>query len=288
VTGIVVPPSWKRLAIENLQGTVMIIGASDSGKSTVARYLYQELCRHGVRAAYLDADVGQSTLGLPTTLNAVLADEPGDGRFPPEGACASYFVGSTTPRGHMLPSMIGAFRLQQWSLAMGANAVVVDTTGLVDEAQGGKALKQWKIELLAPDIVIGLSRERELEPILWPLRRDRRVQCIELPVSPHALARPRELRIARRRERLAGYFEGAQPHLIHLGQLAVYDLQRLAHGSLLAFQDAQGFALGLGAVQEIDRLAGTVTVCTPLADLEEAASVRFGATRWDVANRREF
>ena len=174
----------------------MIIGASDSGKSTVARYLYQELCRHGVRVAYLAADVGQSTLGLPTTLNASLADEPGDGRFPPEGAHASYFVGSTTPRGHMLPSVIGAFRLQQWALAMGANAVVVDTTGLVDKAQGGKALKQWKIELLAPDVVIGLYREQELEPILWPLRRDRRVRCIELPASPHALARPRESRIA--------------------------------------------------------------------------------------------
>ena len=121
---------------------------------------------------------------------------------PPEGAHASYFVGSTTPRGHMLPSVIGAFRLQKWALAMGANAVVVDPTGLVDKAQGGKALKQWKIELLAPDVVIGLYREQELEPILWPLRRDRRVRCIELPASPHALARPRESRIARRRERL--------------------------------------------------------------------------------------
>jgi polynucleotide 5'-hydroxyl-kinase GRC3/NOL9 len=288
VTGIVVPPSWKSLAIENLQGTVMIIGASDSGKSTVARYLYQELCRHGVRVAYLDADVGQSTLGLPTTLNAILANEPGDGRFPPEGAHASYFVGSTTPRGHMLPCVIGAFRLQQWALAMGANAVVVDTTGLVDKAQGGKALKQWKIELLAPDVVIGLYREQELEPILWPLRRDGRVRCIELPASPHALARPRESRIARRRERLAGYFEGAQPRLVNLGQLAVYELQRLAHGALVAFQDAQGFALGLGAVQEIDRLAGTVIVCTPLAELKEVASVRFGATRWDLANKRDF
>jgi polynucleotide 5'-kinase involved in rRNA processing len=70
--------------------------------------------------------------------------------------------------------------------------------------------------------------------------------------------------------------------------LAVYDLQQLAHGALLAFQDAQGFALGLGAVQEIDRLAGTLTARTPLADLEMVASVRFGATRWDMANRQEF
>jgi polynucleotide 5'-kinase involved in rRNA processing len=42
----------------------------------------------------------------------------------------------------------------------------VDTTGLVDPSQGGKALKQWKIELRAPTTVIGLQRRQELEPIL--------------------------------------------------------------------------------------------------------------------------
>ena len=63
----------------------MIIGASDTDKSTLARHLYQELCRRGCRAAYLDADMGQSTLGLPTTLNLALSSEPGDDRFPPQG-----------------------------------------------------------------------------------------------------------------------------------------------------------------------------------------------------------
>ncbi len=265
----------------------MVVGASDTGKSTLARYLFQQLCRHGVRTAYLDADMGQSTLGLPTTLALALTAESGDERFPPEGPQVAYFIGAITPRGHMLPSVIGAYRLQQKALALGAETIVMDTTGLVDEVQGGKALKQWKIELLQPSVVIGLQRHRELEPILWPLRRDGRVRSVELPVSPHVAERSREARITRRRERLATYFQDAQPRLVTVRQMAIYDLGRLAIGALLALQDGEGFALGLGVVEEIDRLGGTIIVRTPLSSWERVKSVRFGAARWDLANRRE-
>jgi len=287
VSDIVVPTEWTRLGIENLCGTVMVVGASDTGKSTLARYLFQQLCRQGVPAAYLDTDVGQSTLGLPTTLNLALAAAPGDDRFPTPGSPLVYFVGATTPRGHMLPTVIGAYRLQQRALTLGAKAIVVDTTGLVDRTQGGKALKQWKIELLAPSVVIGLQRRNELEPILWPLRRDGRVQSLELGVSPHVQVRAREARIARRQERLARYFDGAQPRLVEMRRMPIYDLERLAVGALLAFQDAVGLSLALGVVEEADRLGGKVIIRTPLPGLDGVASVRLGAARWDLANRRE-
>lgn len=265
----------------------MIVGASDTGKSTLARYLFQLLCQSGIQAALLDTDMGQGIVGLPTTMTVALSSGPGDAQFPPQGARVTYSVGATTPRGHMLPTVIGAYRLQQKALALGAEAVVVDTTGLVDRTQGGKALKQWKIELLAPSLVIGLQRGRELEPILWPLRRDGRLHCIEWGVSPHVVERSREARIARRRERLARYFEGAQQHLVTLRQVAVYDLERLAVGALLAFQDAEGFVLALGAVEQADRAAGTVRIHTPLSSLDGVVSLRFGATRWDLLDRQE-
>jgi polynucleotide 5'-hydroxyl-kinase GRC3/NOL9 len=287
VAEIVIRSAWAKLSEEGLVGTVMVIGASDTGKSTLARYLYQALCRQGRRAAYLDTDLGQSTLGMPTTLNLALASEPRDDRFPPQGVALTYFVGAITPRGHMLPTVVGAHRLQQRALALGADAIVVDTTGLVDPADGGKALKQWKIELLAPSVVIGLQRRRELEPILWPLRRDGRVRSVEMPVSPMVVARSREARIARRRELLSRTFEGAPLQGVAFHRMAVYDLERLAAGGLLAFQDGDGFALALGVVEEVDRSDGTALVRTPLASLEGVRSVRLGAARWDLGGRRE-
>ena len=265
----------------------MVIGASDTGKSTLARYLFQELRRAGLWAAYLDGDVGQSTLGLPTTMTVALPSGPGDERFAPRGPRATYFVGSTTPHGHMLPVVVGAYRLQQKALALGAQVVVVDTTGLVDPAEGGRALKQWKIELLAPSTVIGLQRERELESILWPLRREARLQVVEWRVSPHVVERPREARIARRRAQLADYFRRARPCVVSLRKMAIYELDRLAIGALVAFQDAEGFTLGLGVVEESDRGEKTLVARTPLPVLEGVASLRFGAVKWDVTNHRE-
>jgi polynucleotide 5'-hydroxyl-kinase GRC3/NOL9 len=284
VAEIVIPSAWVSLSEEGLEGTVMIIGASDTGKSTLAGYLYQELCRRGCRAAYLDADMGQSTLGLPTTLNLALSSEPGDDRFPPQGRKVTFFTGSITPRGHMLPTVVGSYRLQKEALLAGAQAVVVDTTGLVDRSQGGKALKQWKIELLAPSVVVGLQRVSELESILWPLRRDGRVRCIELSVSRHVVERSRQARIERRNARLAQYLNLARSRSVSLRQTAVYGMEQLAAGALVAFQDQEGFALGLGVVEEICRGGGTIVVRTPLPDLEDVVSVRFGAARWDLAH----
>ena len=271
-----------------MRGTLMVIGASDTGKSTLARYLFQELCRAGVRAAYLDGDVGQSTLSLPTTMTVALSPGPSGERFNPHGPRATYFVGSTTPRGHMLPMVVGAYRLQQKALSLGAEAVVVDTTGLVDPADGGRALKQGKIELLAPSAIFCLQRDRELESILWPLRREPRLSVVEWRVSPHAVERPRGARIAWRRAQLAGYFRRARPCVVSLRQMAVYDLDRLTSGALVALRDAEGFTLGLGVVDEADRLEQAMTVRTPLPGLEGVTSLRFGATRWDLANQKEW
>ncbi len=287
VDEIIVSPSWERLGAENLKGTLIILGDTDTGKSTLARYLFQRLAQGGRSVAYLDLDVGQSSLGLPTTLNLCLATGASDEVFPPRGEGAAFFVGATSPRGHMLPMVVGAYRLREKGRSLGAEAIVVDTTGLVDKAQGGKALKQWKIELLAPSLVVSVQRSRELEPILWSLRRDSRVRVLELPVSPHVQQRSREARIARRRQRLAAYFREGRTHLVNLKKLAVYDLERLAAGALLAFQDAEGLVLALGVVQEIDRPSGRVSIYSPLRALEETASVRLGTLRWDLDGQLE-
>jgi polynucleotide 5'-hydroxyl-kinase GRC3/NOL9 len=284
VDDIIVSPQWQQLAVEELRGTILIIGASDTGKSTLAGYVCQRLARSGTSTAYLDADMGQSTLWLPTTLSIARMAEGGDARFPPQGTRVSFFVGWTSPRGHMLPTIVGAHRLQQEALAMGAETIVVDTTGLVDVSQGGKALKQWKIELLAPTMVIGLQRRQELEPILWPLRRDGRVRTAELQVSPHARERSREARIAHRHKRFARYFGGNERLVVNMREMAVYDVEHMAPGALLAFQDREGLTLELGTVDKVDGRGGTVNIRTPLTSIERASSIRFGEARWDQQN----
>jgi polynucleotide 5'-kinase involved in rRNA processing len=49
-------PEWERIDTLQLQGTLLVVGAPDVGKSTFARYLYQRLQESNRRAAYLDGD----------------------------------------------------------------------------------------------------------------------------------------------------------------------------------------------------------------------------------------
>jgi polynucleotide 5'-hydroxyl-kinase GRC3/NOL9 len=119
----------------------MVIGAPDTGKTTFARYLFTELCRVKGQSAFLDGDPGQSTLGPPATITLGLS-EPGTTGFPPNGKIWRWFIGSTTPAGHMLPLLVGAARLVKAAHSAGIQTIVYDSSGLIDPAAGGAALKR--------------------------------------------------------------------------------------------------------------------------------------------------
>jgi polynucleotide 5'-hydroxyl-kinase GRC3/NOL9 len=288
---ISLPSEWERINPESLEGTIMVIGESDTGKTTFARYLFSQLCRCHGRVAFLDCDVGQSTLGLPTTMNLALSgSEPS--AFPPKGDAFSYFVGSTSPKGHMLPTVIGAHKLQKKAQELGAEAIVVDTTGLVSRAAGGGALKQWKIELLEPSVLVGLARGPELEHILWPWRWDKRVRVHDLPVSEHVSEKTRTERITHREERFRRYFQKSRTLRVPFRQVIVFGIEMMAGGRLLAFQDDEGFATALGVARAYgrksrDRKGQELVVSTPLPNLEGISSIRFGSLKLDPMTGRE-
>jgi len=286
-TTIHIPQEWQRVDPASLKGTVMVIGRSDTGKTTLARYLFHQLCRHYGKVAFLDCDVGQSTLGLPTTITLALSATVEESNFPPQGGTFSYFIGSTSPRGHMLPTVVGARKLQAKAQEAGAEAIVVDTTGLVDRAAGGGALKHWKIELLQPSALVSLARGPELEHILWPWRRDRRVRVHELRVSKHVQERGRETRIRYREERFRNYFGKAGILEVPIRRTVVFSIEEMSRGRVLALQDEGGFALALGVAQEYERSSQTLVVRTPLTSMEGVSSIRFGTLRLDPATGRE-
>lgn len=280
------PREWERINPESLEGTIMVIGESDSGKTTFARYLFLQLCRCHNSVAFLDCDVGQSTLGLPTTMNLALSSGERS-VFPPKGETLSYFVGSTSPRGHMLPTVIGAHKLQKKAQELGAEAIVVDTTGLVSRAAGGGALKQWKIELLKPSVLVGLERGAELEHILWPWRWDKRVRVYDLPVSEHVIEKTRTERITHREKRFLSYFQKAHALRVAFREVVVFRIEMMAGGRLLAFQDDQGFAMALGVARAYDRNGQELAVSTPLPSPEGVSSIRFGSLKLDPATGQE-
>src|SRR5512136_2136054 len=97
---ILAPKEWHSFVkiLEEEKGIAILLGATDTGKSTLARFLITRLCHQGVKTALVDADIGQSVLGPPTTIGFSVFKSDPDWELllsPPE----IFFVGSTTPEG---------------------------------------------------------------------------------------------------------------------------------------------------------------------------------------------
>jgi polynucleotide 5'-hydroxyl-kinase GRC3/NOL9 len=268
-------PVWEELDLSRLSGVLMVVGASDVGKSTFARYLFRRLSKGGGPVAYLDGDPGQGTLGPPSTMTLALNPD-GQDTFPPTGTAWRGFVGSVSPTGHMLPVLTAAARLVEAARKAGARAIVYDTTGLVDPARGGISLKLAKIDLLRPSVLVAIHRERELEPLLAPLRRSRRVRVVEFASSPAARQREREERQESRAKRFAESFRRANDLLVNWPQFAVFPAPRFHLHRLLAMEDQDGFALGLGIVVEIDRISRRIRLRSSLSSMGGVDAIRLG------------
>jgi len=77
---ILAPKEWYAVlnVLEGEKGFAILLGTTDTGKSTLAKFLIFDLCKRGVKVALVDADIGQSLLGLSTTIGlALFESSPG-------------------------------------------------------------------------------------------------------------------------------------------------------------------------------------------------------------------
>jgi len=273
---------------------VMLIGGLDSGKSTLSKALLRAALDDGRRVAFLDGDVGQKSVGPPATVTLRLIRDVGD--LEPEvmaTADALCFVGSTSPEGHLLPVVTGVASLYRRALDEGSEFVVVDTSGLVSGIYG-QILKYHKVEVLRPDLVVGLQRGEELQPLLGVIQRFFHTEVVPLGIHPGVVPTTVEQRADNRERGMARYFAGelhrwrvkptvfmpALPPLFDLGQL-----DRL----LVGLSDGAGSYLGIGYLEYAED-EGVLRLISPVAEGPKAlrlGSVRlegFRAKRVDLRN----
>lgn len=217
-----ITPDWQNTIEQILArpGTVVVIGDIDTGKTTFTRQLANTAVEAGVPTAVVDADTGQSEIGPPASISVSIVEKPVESlrELRPR---RMYFVGSTTPVSHLLPTVVGVKRMVDAALARGAGLVIVDTSGLVKGAIG-RRLKLYKIDLLAPAHVVGIQKSRELDHILSVVFKIERCMLHRLKVSPEARAKTNQFRAARRRSQFFDYFEGADRHLLRLDDIVCW------------------------------------------------------------------
>lgn len=273
------PHTSLRQRVLGEHGVVMLVGGPDTGKTTLAKLLLADALGAGVRVAYVDADIGTSTVGPPACVGLKWIRSPDDISEMVE-ADELRFVGSTQPNGVVLPHVVATAALVDVARAE-ADFIVIDTTGVVSGVVG-QTLKYHLAELCDPALVIALQRGEEMNPIVGMLQRflGLRVAKAE-PGDMIAPLGPLE-RMARQIE--AFRLELTPPMPRWRVQSTVFaptlpegfETGRL-HGTLVGIQDGAGKCLGLGALEHVD---GVLRLATHHG--EQMKGLRLGSLRIDL------
>jgi polynucleotide 5'-kinase involved in rRNA processing len=260
-------------------GTAVALGGMDSGKTTFCKMVAAVAVRVGRTVAYVDTDIGQTTVGPPTTIGLKYiredADLSADSLSRPDQI---YFVGDTSPQGHLLPLVVGSSKLAEEARRNGAEVVLVDTTGLIGGTLG-QILKFHKLEALRPDWVVGFQRGEELDPILGIVRRTMPCEVECLPIPDGVRITTVDERIANRREKLKAAFEApvhrwkVKPS-VFLPQLPPDVDPAKLDGLLVGMEDGKGNCMGLGILEYRE---GGLRMISTVA--EGAKALRIGSTK---------
>jgi len=265
-----IPSSWAASAEEiqrHAWRTILVIGATDRGKSTYCQYLSRRLLAAGDSVALVDADIGQKDIGPPGTITLGYLDAVTPlHRLQP---AAWYFVGAVSPAEHMRPMVAGTRQLTD---AAQATRVIVNTTGFVHGL--GRRLKGRKIEALEPDVMIGLARGRELDALLAPYPH---ICTLHLLPSPQVRRKSPQQRRANREEAFRRYFAEAQNislprHQVQIQERTPKDIIALAEMPtglkrylLCGVANRQGHGAGLAILTHLDVDTDTLHLHTPVA-----------------------
>ena len=248
-------PDWKRLAerIVMPNQRVLVLGPSDAGKSTFCRYLIDYACAASLKVAFVDADVGQSQIGPPTTIGMKFFEPVPDDAAPylPFGgyenvttnqvnsgtesthientkkkptdelyhkADALYFVGALSPQRNLLPILTGTRLMVDAGLNAGAEFTVIDTTGYVQDG-AAVALKQQKIDLIRPHHLVCIGRSKDLERIV-SCYSDLNFLTIHY-LLPHKLVRTKssEARKRNRKAKFEAYFANSELQTVPIEEI---------------------------------------------------------------------
>jgi polynucleotide 5'-hydroxyl-kinase GRC3/NOL9 len=257
------------------EGICLILGAADTGKTTLA----EAITKRAVSSrpvAIIDADIGQSHIGPPTTVGWAIVDKPEIG-FSQLTASGISFVGDVTPVGHLL-QLTAAIAQCARHASEAAELIIIDTPGLVS---GGAATALWWTvqRTLQPESILAVRRSDELTGILSGLcSLDLKLELIESPAQ--IPTKSPEKRRGYRQKQFERYFRDSCPYNIRLSDIAIqsgWNLNRndFAH-RLVALRDAKGMDLAVGVVADWQADKDMAVVRAPHLDVNQIRCLVIG------------
>ncbi|KAJ6763437.1 POLYRIBONUCLEOTIDE 5'-HYDROXYL-KINASE CLP1 [Salix purpurea] len=201
---------------ESSQGPrVIVVGPTDSGKSTLSRMLLSWAAKQGWKPTFVDLDIGQGSITAPGCIAATPIELPID---PVEGISLEmplvYFYGHTTPR---------QFTGNAESRASG---MVINTMGWIEGV--GYELILHAIDTFNANVVLVLGQEKLFSMLRDVLKSKPNVDVLKLQKSGGVVSRSSKFRQKSRSYRIREYFYGIandlSPHsnIANFSDLFVY------------------------------------------------------------------
>jgi polynucleotide 5'-hydroxyl-kinase GRC3/NOL9 len=286
------PREWQAVLeiLSRERGIAIILGATDTGKSTLAKFLIFNLCQQGLKIGLVDADIGQSFLGPPSTIGFALFKT-----HPDWGMVLStpeiFFVGSVTPEGFFPTHLTGAKRMLDKAISYNPEVILIDTTGYIS-GEGGKELKRRKIDLLSPRFILAIQKSDEVEPILKLYDENPLHKIFRLPLSNLVRAKSMEERRDYRTNKFRDYFKGAVFGELPVDQIRIEgevldpngDILPLewalrVNGLLVGLKDRDAETLALGLIRNYQPEKKVLRILTPYPDLAEVKAIQLSSLK---------
>jgi polynucleotide 5'-hydroxyl-kinase GRC3/NOL9 len=259
-------------------GTAIVIGATDAGKSTLIKFLIRGLLENKCKVCLVDADVGQSSLGLPGTISKKVFRNLKDlEKFKPD---EMFFAGVTNPAMNFAGVLQGTKEMAGSCEKKKMPYTLIDTTGLV-AGEIGKALKLAKIRLVNPGHVIAIERKDELEHILKFLKPTPALKVHRLRPSKMVKPRTAPQRAAYREEKFREYFKRAGVLRVDLKNIKLFyrgkeftgGAEVIPKGAVVGLAEGAR-TLALGTFKGVEHRRALVK--TPLASAEKVDRLLIG------------
>lgn len=221
VAASTIPKSWEDAATtilqqENQSVTVMIVGGIDSGKTSFCAYLANRALKEKRKVTLIDADLGQSDVGPPSTIGSCRIAKPVRDPFEiaAENIC---FIGVTSPNSAVPQVVEGIVRMRDNAVKHGAGVLIINTDGWIE----GEDAVRYKIALarqIKPDIVVAIQEKNELTFLLGALIETKN---LAIESSPSVRKRDREERKLLRELGYKKYLRGAVVQSFPLGWVQI-------------------------------------------------------------------
>jgi polynucleotide 5'-hydroxyl-kinase GRC3/NOL9 len=173
----------------------------------------------------------------------------------------------------------------------GPEVILIDTTGFV-LGEAGKELKRRKIDLVSPRFILALQKEDEIEPLLGQYQDNPLCRIYRLPLSEQVRAKSMEERRMNRSNKFREYFKDSviqdlAMEEVHIegevldpdGAILPLDWSLRINGLLIGLKDEKEDTLALGTVKGYSEEKKTITVLTPLREIQRVKTIRLSSLR---------